>query len=180
MAPGRPRSDVEKSWQQEQAQYVLQNNQGLSARKNDQGGQPTTAQTLGGVQTKEQQKSFAEKGAIEKREEQPLKKAEEDKRKEQEKKTKDADQKREREAEDKKTKAKNEEDVKRAREADNRKPPTGTQPQKGPNPEESWQKKDKPEENARQERSWPQKGTTHLQGSELAAQEKLVYPRYMS
>lgn len=185
MAPGRPRSDVEKSWQQEQAQYVLQNNQGLSARKNDQGkidqgGQPTTAQTLGGVQTKEQQKSFAERGAIEKREEQPLKKAEEDKRKEQEKKTKDADQKREREAEDKKTKAKNEEDVKRAREADNRKPPTGTQPQKGPNPEESWQKKDKPEENARQERSWPQKGTTHLQGSELAAQEKLVYPRYMS
>lgn len=30
------------------------------------------------------------------------------------------------------------------------------------------------------ERSGPQKGTNHLQGSELAAEEKLVYPRYMS
>lgn len=101
MAPGRARSNVEMTWQQEQAQGVLQRAQGSCARRNDpekvdQGGQSARAQTLLGVQTKEQHKPFAEKkGAIERREEQPLKKAEEDKRKEQESKTREADERKE-------------------------------------------------------------------------------------
>lgn len=166
---GRARSDVEKRWQQEQAQCALQSNKKSSAQRNDlgkidQGGQPTRAQTLGGVETKEQHKPSAEKGAIEKREEQPLKKAEEDKRKEQEKKTKEADQKTVRQAEDKKTMAKNEEDVKRARDAETRKPPTGIQPQKGPTSEESWRKKDKPEEHTKQGEIRASKGNHSLIG----------------
>lgn len=102
MTPGRARSNVEMTWQQQQAQGVAQRAQGSSARRNepekvDQGGQSARAQTVAGVETKEQHKSFAEKkGAIEKREEQPLKKAEEDKRKEQERKTREADERKDR------------------------------------------------------------------------------------